>query len=370
MGGQVRLDRGGRVQQVEHLGGHQRGERAQGGSQRRVGDRRGEQRDRPHPEHRPGHVGDGHRRAEGGVRAGDGRPRHRGQRLDPEQPGAHREGDRGDHQNGQEHEHGHHGELHHQQAGPPDGPGEQVAQRAGAGLAGHDVAGDHRDGHGQEHRQHQGERCRGTTARPLAGARERRPGHARPSPQARICSAVTAEWSVGREEASHAVLRPPAAGPEGAARRPRPGRGRRPGQAGRTGGPGRPAEGAGRAAAGAVRGRLQQRAGGPAGHGHQRQGRHHPPRHRRPRRRRRRRTRPWRRRRRPTRRRPRPQPPAERAVWRRAVCRATAAGPGRPSPMRTPSAPTTGMTSRTVLVMNASSAATRSSAVNTPSTTR
>src|SRR6266508_1633621 len=55
---------------------------------------------------------------------------------------------------------------------------------------------------------------------------------------------------------------------------------------------------------------------------------------------------------------------------RSAACRLLAARPGRPGPMCTPSTPTTGMTSATVDDRNASSAPTRSSALNTPSTTR
>src|SRR4029453_9007971 len=80
VGGQVRLERRGRVQQVEHLGGDQRGQGAEGGGQGRVGDGGGEQGHRRHPEHRPGDVGDGDGGPPGGVLGGDGLARHRRQR--------------------------------------------------------------------------------------------------------------------------------------------------------------------------------------------------------------------------------------------------------------------------------------------------
>ena len=48
----------GRVQRDQHLAGHQHGERAHRGAQRRVGQRRQEQRDRADPEHRHRDVAD------------------------------------------------------------------------------------------------------------------------------------------------------------------------------------------------------------------------------------------------------------------------------------------------------------------------
>ena len=62
-GRQVRLDRRRRVQRHQHLAGDQRGERAQRGAQRGVGERGQEQRDRRDAEHRHRDVGDRRRAA-------------------------------------------------------------------------------------------------------------------------------------------------------------------------------------------------------------------------------------------------------------------------------------------------------------------
>ena len=155
MGGQVRSHGGGGVHQVQDLRSDQRGQGAQCGSQRRVGQHGGEESDRPHSEHGHRHVGHGHQQAEGDVLRAQRGPRDRCHGADAEQRGTYEEPDDGHDHDRQEDEQGHGDELGQQQSRPTDRADQQVPQRPHCSLSGDGVPRDHRHGDGQEHGQDQ-----------------------------------------------------------------------------------------------------------------------------------------------------------------------------------------------------------------------
>ena len=139
------MQRPGRVQGEQQRRGDQQRQRAQRGPQRRVGQGGQEQRHRGDAEHRERSRTPAPGRCAKPAPAGSASCRETVVRPPPrpsaEQQPARRRRPCADHQHGHEHE-GHHGDqLGHQQPGPAHRPDQQVAQRAGLGLAGDRVAG-------------------------------------------------------------------------------------------------------------------------------------------------------------------------------------------------------------------------------------